>query len=106
MNNQSLGETAPMTYFYKEIEPGSHQISTESEFGYNHLTLETEAGRNYFVRQYIKMGVFVGGSNLEVVSEERAKKDILECQLAKESPVAPRKKKKLSSDNDLVTCNL
>jgi hypothetical protein len=38
---------------------------------------------NYFVRQYVKLGVFVGGANLEVVPAEEGKKGVLECELAR-----------------------
>ena len=34
------------------------------------------------MRQYIKIGVFIGGSALELVSEEDGKKAVLECQRA------------------------
>ncbi len=71
-----------MTYFYKLVSPGEHKLSTESEFGNNDLVLNTETGKNYFIRQYIKMGLFVGGANLELVSEPDGKKGVLECKLA------------------------
>lgn len=32
------------------------RISTESEFSPNDLNLTADAGKNYFVRQYIKVG--------------------------------------------------
>ena len=51
-------------------------VSTESEFGLNELKLLFEAGRNYFVRQYMKIGVFIGGSNAVQMDEEKAKKDL------------------------------
>ena len=79
-----LGETAAMTYFYKEIKPGKHTISTESEFGNNDLVLKAVKGKNYFVNQYIKMGFFVGGANLELVSTETGKSGVRQCKLAKE----------------------
>ena len=82
IDGELLGESAPMTYFYKEISPGEHRLSTESEFSNNDLLVDTEGGRNYFVRQYIKMGLFVGGANLEIVSEEEGRKGVLECKLA------------------------
>lgn len=78
-----LGETANKTYFYKEIAPGEHQISTESEFSDNAITFQAEGGKNYFARQYIKMGVFVGGANLEMVSEQEGMEEVLKCRLAK-----------------------
>ena len=78
-----IGETAPMTYFYLAIKPGVHMLSTESEFSDNSLELDAESGQNYFVRQYIKLGLFVGGADFELVSEEEGKQGVLECKLAK-----------------------
>jgi hypothetical protein len=78
-----IGETANKVYFYKEITPGNHTLSTESEFSDNSLTFEAKSAENYFAEQYIKPGVFVGGANLKMVSAEEGKKGILECQLAK-----------------------
>lgn len=56
--------------------------STESEFSENAFKFVAEAGLNYFIRQYIKMGVFVGGANLEIVSKEEGKKGVLSSGLA------------------------
>lgn len=78
-----IGETAPMTYFYSELQPGQHELATESEFSDNALLLDAEGGNNYYVRQYMKFGVFVGGAGLELVSEEEGQKGVLECDLAK-----------------------
>ena len=82
VDGQLVGETASMTYFYKEVQPGKRVLSTESEFSNNELTLDAIAGQNYFVKQYIKIGLFVGGANLEIVSEEKGKKGVLQCKLA------------------------
>lgn len=83
VNEDYLGESASKVYFYKIIEPGLNKISTESEFSDNSIELQAEGGNNYFVEQYIKMGVFVGGANLKIVSEEEGMKNVLECNLAK-----------------------
>jgi hypothetical protein len=77
-----IGETANKTFFYKQIMPGKHTLSTESEFGDNTVTLQAEGGKNYFVQQYIKMGAFVGGAGLKIVSEEEGKREVLNCELA------------------------
>lgn len=78
-----IGESANKVYFYKETTPGTHKISTESEFSNNDIELKTEGGANYFVEQFIKMGAFVGGAGLKVVSEEEGKKNVLSTNLAK-----------------------
>lgn len=57
-----------------DVNLGEHTISTESEFGLNELKLLLKAGKNYFVRKYMKIGVFVGGSNVVQIDEEKLKK--------------------------------
>lgn len=78
-----LGETAPGVFFYKEITLGQHQISTESEFSDNAIAFQADGGKNYFCQQYIKMGVFVGGANVQMVSEQEGMEAIRKCSLAK-----------------------
>jgi hypothetical protein len=82
IDGKPLGQSAPMTYFYKEIAPGPHTVSTESEFGDNTLNFVAEGGKNHYIRNYIRMGVFIGGANLEVVSEEEGKNAIKQCMRA------------------------
>jgi hypothetical protein len=83
IDGKLIGETAPMTYFYKRVESGKHTLSTESEFSENDLILQAESGKNHFINQYIKLGVFVGGAGLELVPEKEGRNGVLECELAK-----------------------
>lgn len=84
IDGKCVGESAPNVFFYSEVEGGkTHKIDTESEFSPNTLELMLEAGKNYFVRQYIKLGVFVGGAGLEQIPEEQGKKDIMQLEMAK-----------------------
>jgi len=78
-----IGETANKVFFYREITPGDHTLSTESEFSDNSITFQAEKENNYFAEQYIKIGVFVGGANVRMVSEEEGKKKVMGCHLAK-----------------------
>lgn len=83
IDGKCIGETAPHMFFYEEVPGGKeYKISTESEFSPNDLLLRAESGENYFVRQYIKMGVFVGGANLERVSEQQGKAAIAQLDMA------------------------
>ena len=84
LDGQVIGETANKVYFYKEIAPGKHELSTESEFGDNALSFEADGGKNYFAEQYIKMGVFVGGANLRMADQAEGEKAVRECELAKQ----------------------
>lgn len=83
VDGKCIGETAPNVFFYEEVQGGvPHKISTESEFSPNDLLVNTEKGKNYFVQQYIKMGVFVGGAGLELVDEAKGKKEVEQLKLA------------------------
>jgi Protein of unknown function (DUF2846) len=83
LDGKCVGETARNTFFYEEVDGGvEHKISTESEFSPNDLVLKTDSGKTYFIKQYIKFGVFVGGAGIEVVDEKEAKKQIEELNLA------------------------
>lgn len=84
VDGKCLGESAPDVFFYTEVEGGkSHKVETESEFSPNALEVIVETGKNYFVRQFIKLGAFVGGADLELIPEEQGKTDVAKLELAK-----------------------
>ena len=82
VDDKCIGESAPNVFFYTEVAPGNRKVSTQSEFSPNDLALMVEAGKNYFVRQFIKMGVFVGGAGLESVPEEQGRAAVAKLELA------------------------
>ncbi len=83
VDGKCIGESAPNMFFHEEVAGNAeHKISTESEFSPNDLVLRTDAGKNYFVQQYIKMGVFVGGAGLELVNPEEGKRVVSGLELA------------------------
>lgn len=83
IDGKMIGETANRTYFYRLITPGTHVIATESEFSDNSINLLAVGGQNHYIRQSIKMGVFVGGANLEIIPEATAQAHLRKCELAK-----------------------
>jgi len=83
VNGIPAGSPAVNTFLYVETDPGSILVSTVSEFGYNDITVDAAAGQNYFVRQYLKMGLLMAGADVEEVSIEKGKKGVMECKLAK-----------------------
>lgn len=88
VNGKCIGETAPDVFFYEEVEgEKNYTISTESTYSPNDLIVNVKSGMNYFIRQYIKLGVFVGvplggGAGVELVDEEKGKKDVSEINMA------------------------
>ena len=84
IDGKCIGESAPDVFFYTEVEGDkTHKVDTESEFSPNTLEIMFVAGKNYFIRQFIKMGVFVGGAGLEEIPEEQGKADITKLEMAK-----------------------
>jgi len=84
IDGKCIGESAPDVFFYTEVEGGkNHTVDTESEFSPNTLELMFEAGKNYFIRQFIKIGVFVGGAGLEQIPEEQGKIAVAKLEMAK-----------------------
>ncbi|MES2633748.1 MAG: DUF2846 domain-containing protein [Pseudomonadota bacterium] len=82
LDGKCIGESAPDVFFYTQVAPGNHTLSTESEFSPNDLSILVDAGKNYFYRQFIKLGVFVGGADLEAVPEDQGKAAVAKLQLA------------------------
>jgi hypothetical protein len=83
VDGKCIGETAQGVFFYEEVTGDeSHTVSTESEFSPNDLSIDTASGENYFVEQYMKFGVFVGGANLQLVSEDKGKEVVTRLKMA------------------------
>ena len=83
INGECIGETAPGIFFYHEVAGGQeHKVSTESEFSPNDLMVKTEAGKLYFVEQYIKIGALAGGADVEQADEATGKAEVLKLKLA------------------------
>ena len=84
IDGKCIGESAPDVFFYTEVEGSKkHKLDTESEFSPNTLEVMFDAGKNYFIRQFIKLGVFVGGAGLEQIPEEQGKAAIAKLEMAK-----------------------
>ncbi|MCQ4260708.1 DUF2846 domain-containing protein [Stutzerimonas stutzeri] len=83
VDGEVIGETAANTYFYRLITPGLHTLATESEFSDNLIELNAQPGKNHYVRQSIKMGLFVGGARLTEVSESEGQKAVAGTELAR-----------------------
>ena len=81
LDGKVMGRTAAHTYFVWEVDPGNHEIASHTE-NTAKLTLETKEGRNYYVWQEVKMGMWQPGSQLHEVSEEEGRKGVRECKLA------------------------
>ena len=93
IDGECIGETAPNMFFYEQVSGDkNHNISTESEFSPNDLLIKMEAGKNYFIRQYIKIGVFIGGAGLELIDKDKGQKVVSGLELAKKGTCSSTEK--------------
>jgi Protein of unknown function (DUF2846) len=80
LNGKLVADTGALTYLVLEVPPGAHTILSKTEND-STLTIDAVAGRNYFVWQEVKMGMFAARSALQLVDEAKGKAGVAECKL-------------------------
>lgn len=76
LDDQFIGETMGNTYFVTDVEPGQHYVVVETE-NTCVADLTFEAGKRYFLRQGIAMGMWrARTSGYSPVSAEEAMKSV------------------------------
>lgn len=80
LDGQNVGATGAHTYLKLSTTPGNHVLTSEAENDHV-LKLTTQANKNYFVWQEVKMGVISARSKLSLVSEQKGKKGVKECKM-------------------------
>ncbi|MFC5519318.1 DUF2846 domain-containing protein [Polaromonas jejuensis] len=80
VNGKVLGQTAAKTYFRLNVVPGKYSVESHSE-NVSSLPLSVEAGKNYFVWQEVKMGMWTPRSLLQQVNESTGRAGVTESKL-------------------------
>ena len=85
IDGKTIGAIAPNTFYHREIPAGMHTVSTDSDFGENSISINVEAGKNYYIHHYIKLVSLslTGAAGLEQVIETDGQKGVLECEEAR-----------------------
>ena len=81
IDGQVIGQTAAKTYFYKEVTPGKHVVSSTAE-NTDTLEVDVKPGTLAFIWQEVKMGFLYARNELHIVPEEEGKKGVQETNLA------------------------
>lgn len=84
IDGRLVGDTAAKTYLKVEVAPGNHTVTSKTENDAS-MTLQTDAGKNYFVWQEVKMGMWSARSQLQQVDDATGKAAIDECKLVEGS---------------------
>lgn len=83
LNGYHVADTIANSYLAMSVSAGNFQVTSKTEND-SSVDLKVESGKNYFVWQEVKMGVWSGRSQLQVVSEEKGKAGVLECKLVQQ----------------------
>ena len=100
LDGRMLGDTAAKTFLLTPVAAGPHALVSKTE---NDARLEFTAvpGKNVYVWQEVKMGVWAARSDLHLMDEEAAKERIAACSLAAgEVPAAAAPAPSASSASD------
>lgn len=81
IDGQLIGQTAAKTYFYKDVMPGKHTVTSSAE-NTDTLEVDVKPGTLAYIWQEVKMGLLYARTKLHLVSEEDGKKGVLETSLA------------------------
>ena len=80
LDGKQVGTTAAKTYLLLTVNPGKHTLVSHAESD-DSLVVDTQAGKNHFVWQEVKMGVLYARSKLRPVDEQTGKTGVGECKL-------------------------
>lgn len=80
VNGKALGQTAAQTYFRLNVMPGKYNVESHAE-NVSSLPLSVEPGKNYFVWQEVKMGMWMARSLLQQVDDKTGRAGVMESKL-------------------------
>lgn len=81
IDGQLIGQTAAKTYFYKDVTPGKHTVTSTAE-NTDTLEVDVQPGTLAYIWQEVKMGLLYARTKLHLVSEAEGKKGVQETSLA------------------------
>ncbi|MCW8875463.1 MAG: DUF2846 domain-containing protein [Kangiellaceae bacterium] len=79
VDGKLAGNTGPNSFFKFDLTPGKHTFTSQGDE--SEITIDTEAGKLYFVWQEVKMGMWSGGSKLQLVDDKKGMEGVRECTM-------------------------
>jgi PBP1b-binding outer membrane lipoprotein LpoB len=80
LNGKLVGDTAAKTYMKLEVPAGEHSLLSKTEND-SIVKINAVPGKNYFVWQEVKMGLWAARSSLQLVDDAVGKAAVNECNL-------------------------
>ena len=89
LDGKILGSVAPGTYLLFEVDPGANKIEVITKENQDAVTLNTEAGENYFVFAVSQWGWWTARARLIELDEEDGRKAVEESKRAQPLGLVP-----------------
>ena len=80
VNGRAIGQTAAKTYFKLNLLPGVYNVESTAE-NISSLALQADKGRNYYLWQEVKMGMWMARTQLSQVDESIGRSGVQESKL-------------------------
>lgn len=72
---EPIGALNSGTYLYRDVEPGQHTFWSQA-ISKDSITVDVIAGKTYYIKGVVQMGLVAGRPKLTIVSESEAKSSI------------------------------
>jgi len=88
-NGMKIGSTKAKQYLYTLLDPGAYTFVSTTPENKASLDITLEAGKTYYIKQKVKMGIVVARTGLELMNEADAKKALNDCKLSSDNIYIP-----------------
>ena len=92
-DDQFLGVTHGYNYTFAQVPTGEHVLWSKSE-NISAIRITLEAGKTYYMRQRVRMGLFRAATLVEIVDEKDTEKMFKKCSYVTATEAAEAKAKK------------
>ncbi|HJW71704.1 MAG TPA: DUF2846 domain-containing protein [Geothrix sp.] len=89
INGRIIGDTVSKSYFRIVMEPGNCEVQCKASSD-STQSVKVEAGKVYFLRQEMKMGMWAAGCMMHLMTEAEGRAAIAECKLIDAPETLPK----------------
>ena len=76
-----MGVNRGKTYFFFTVDPGKRYFCSEAE-NQDYLSLDVEAGKTYYLKQRVEMGMWKARTDLVALDEAKGKEELKDLNLS------------------------
>jgi len=102
-NGVAIGSTKAKQYVYTVLDPGYYTFVSKTPENSASLGITLEAGKTYYIKQQVKMGIIAARTGLELMNDLDGKKALNDCKLSPNNLYSPSGNSDSRDNEDLQT---